>query len=60
MGVLPIRIKHALDVPIEHPHDADPREHCRAAQAYPACALEMLSSGLILFFRQIRELRVEL
>jgi hypothetical protein len=32
MRVFPVRIKHALDVPIERPHEADPGEHRRAAK----------------------------
>ena len=28
----PLRIKHPLNVPVQHSHDPDPREHRRAAQ----------------------------
>jgi hypothetical protein len=32
MRVFPARVEHALDVPVQCPHDADPREHRRAAE----------------------------
>jgi hypothetical protein len=32
MRVFPIGVENALDVPVERPHYANPREHRRAAQ----------------------------
>jgi hypothetical protein len=32
MMVFPIRIKHARDIPVQCPHDANPRKHRRSAR----------------------------
>jgi hypothetical protein len=31
MRVFPVGVEHALDVPVQRPHDADPRQHRRPA-----------------------------
>jgi hypothetical protein len=34
MMVLPVGVEHALDVPVQRPHDADARKHRRAAPVF--------------------------
>jgi hypothetical protein len=58
MMILPIRIKHPLDVPVQRSHDVDAREHCRAARRRDQdqrlhCRLPCL--GLVLGFGKLRD-----
>jgi hypothetical protein len=59
MLVLARRIEHPLDMAIQRPHDADAREHRRAAerrdedQGFHCC---LPFGGLVLGFRELRDI----
>jgi hypothetical protein len=44
MRVLPVRVEHALDVPIQRPHDADAREHRRPVKSASIAACRSSAS----------------
>jgi hypothetical protein len=58
MVILPVRIKHALDVSVQRPHDADACEHCWPAERRMTCVSTMLERTVALANARLRQLRL--